>query len=489
VGVLALPPTAIRSVNAGLIVGNPVGSSNTRAKALTSAELKTIIEASGISYLPLSGGTLTGALSLGANALTCGAITASGTVQFGSTVYRSGSSTGLGTTSSANVFLAIAGTQIIGSGNVNEVTVRQGSVLGFSSTSANVITSADVGISRLAANSLAFGNGAWGNATASISCGAITTSGNLAIRNGLTAMQAEVFGTYTSATSFESLCLKATASAMQIGSAIGSAGGTNRSLQLGHFNSAGTFTSGLSVATDSTIEYSAAALVGWTGRTRMSANADAVLTLFNASSDRNVKLGWGTLNVLAITNHAGSVWTSLRCGSTTIEGDLTITPSASRTLSTNGLFSIEMTSNTAGNLVYRGSDGTTRRNPQVFYASGETQRTLVHAPTWSTYTPAGAATATLLLSDTGSNLHRVTRPTTGNITIAFSGDSANQLFLLVLQTSGSGTPGTVTWPSGITWLTDSGAAPTISTAIDKTDSIMFQRTGSGTYLGWHTGKN
>jgi hypothetical protein len=47
----------------------------------------------------------------------------------------------------------------------------------------------------------------------------------------------------------------------------------------------------------------------------------------------------------------------------------------------------------------------------------------------------------------------------------------------------------VTWPSGITWLTDSGAAPTISTAINKTDSIMFQRTGSGTYLGWHTGKN
>jgi hypothetical protein len=105
-GVLALPATAIRRVDAGLIVGNPVGSSGTRAKALTSAELKAIIEASGISYLPLSGGTLTGALSLGENALTCGAI---------------------------------------------------------------------------------------------------TTSGNLAIRNGLTAMTAEVFGTYTSATSFESL--------------------------------------------------------------------------------------------------------------------------------------------------------------------------------------------------------------------------------------------------------------------------------------------
>ena len=41
--------------------------------------------------------------------------------------------------------------------------------------------------------------------------------------------------------------------------------------------------------------------------------------------------------------------------------DITLTPSTTRTLSTNGQFSIEMTSNTAGNLVYRGSDGVTRR--------------------------------------------------------------------------------------------------------------------------------
>lgn len=124
-----------------------------------------------------------------------------------------------------------------------------------------------------------------------------------------------------------------------------------------------------------------------------------------------------------------------------------------------------------------------------WYINGAAQRTLTHAPTWNTYSPAGGATATLLLSETGSNLHKVTRPTSGNITIAFSGDSANQTFLLVLETSGSGTPGTVTWPSGITWLTNAGVAPTISTANNKTDSVMFLRTGAGAYLAWHTGQN
>jgi hypothetical protein len=117
------------------------------------------------------------------------------------------------------------------------------------------------------------------------------------------------------------------------------------------------------------------------------------------------------------------------------------------------------------------------------------QRLLIHAPTQNTYTPAGAGTATLLLSETGSNLHQVTRPTSGNITIAFSGDSANQSWLLCLDTSSTGTPGTVTWPAGITWLTNAGSAPTLSAGNSKTDSIVFMRTGASTYIAWHTGQN
>ena len=282
-GVLALPATAIRRVNAGLIVGNPVGGNNTRAKALTSAELKAIIEASGISYLPLSGGTLTGALSIGENALTCGAI---------------------------------------------------------------------------------------------------TTSGNLAIRNGLTAMQAEVFGTYTSATSFESLCLKATATAMQIGSAIGSAGGTNRPVQLGHFDAAGTFTSGLSIATTGavtigttisltsstgTVQVPTTGAIRWAStRTVLTSSADGMLIWSTSTNSSRVRFDFTTANLLVLTDNAGTTPIALTCGAISSSSDLSFIPSASRTLSTNGQFSIEMTSNTAGNLVYRGSDGTTRRMALTF---------------------------------------------------------------------------------------------------------------------------
>lgn len=290
--ILALKPTQLRSVAAGLVVGNPVGSSGTRAKALTAAELKAIVEASGISYLPLSGGTLTGAL------------TATG----------------------------------------------------------------------------------------------ITT------RNGLTATTAEVHGTYTSATSREFTCIKPTSTAHQIGSAIGSAGGTNRAVQLGHFDAAGTFTSGLSVATNGEVTIPSNLRFNGTlfrsdSSTGLSATTASALTLqisgtqvfgtgnvnevtvrqaallgFSSSASnvtsspdagiRRNSTGPAVVVVanggLQVRNLANSADASLTCS------DVTFTPSASRTLSTNSTFAIEMTSNTAGNLVYRGSDGTTRRMALTF---------------------------------------------------------------------------------------------------------------------------
>jgi hypothetical protein len=47
-------------------------------------------------------------------------------------------------------------------------------------------------------------------------------------------------------------------------------------------------------------------------------------------------------------------------------GDFTFTPSASRTLATNGHFTFERVSNTEINLVYRGDDGVTRRSLLTF---------------------------------------------------------------------------------------------------------------------------
>ena len=76
----------------------------------------------------------------------------------------------------------------------------------------------------------------------------------LAQRNGTNAQTLRVYNTYTSSTSFENLQFKAVAAAAyQIGSAIGSAGGTNRAIEIGHYSSGGTFTSALSIATNSNV--------------------------------------------------------------------------------------------------------------------------------------------------------------------------------------------------------------------------------------------
>ena len=56
-------------------------------------------------------------------------------------------------------------------------------------------------------------------------------TGTLAQRNGANAQESRIYGTYTSATNFERLNLKATGTAFQIGTEKGSAGGTARPLE------------------------------------------------------------------------------------------------------------------------------------------------------------------------------------------------------------------------------------------------------------------
>ena len=94
----------------------------------------------------------------------------------------------------------------------------------------------------------------WEN-SAGTTLSAITATGgfltnDIVVRNGTTATQLDVNNTFTSTTSFETFRIKANAgAAYQIGSAIGSAGGANRALSFGHWNSGGTFTASLSVNT------------------------------------------------------------------------------------------------------------------------------------------------------------------------------------------------------------------------------------------------
>ena len=218
-------------------------------------------------------------------------------------------------------------------------------------------------------------------------------------RNGTNAQILEVAKTWSSTTVFEELTLDASsdASNYRIGSRIGSAGGTTRGLQLGSYNAAGAWTSWLGIDTSGNATFGANAQVGWsasdfitssgtltTYRSRnyhrfrsglsdvlyadigLAGAGGGVSTIFYAGAAGNIVFvargaASQSASLAEFQNSAGAILAAI--GPT---GDLTITPSTSRTLSTNGQFSIEMTSNTAGNLVYRGSDGTTRRMALTF---------------------------------------------------------------------------------------------------------------------------
>jgi hypothetical protein len=77
-------------------------------------------------------------------------------------------------------------------------------------------------------------------------------------------------------------------------------------------------------------------------------------------------IGSGEHHFVQFNRGATRCFTVDRLGGIFAASDLTITPSASRTLATNGQFTIERVSNTEINLVYRGDDGVTRRSLLTF---------------------------------------------------------------------------------------------------------------------------
>ena len=209
------------------------------------------------------------------------------------------------------------------------------------------------------------------------------TAGIIEQRSGLTAQCYDLFETFTSGTNNGKLRFKPTSSGHQIGSARATSG-SNRSLQLGHFDASEVFAAGLTVATDGTVSFastaSAASTIITTGGVFQSGPTGTILATFGSNTRliQSSVISWSRVATNPVGANADTGVSSPSAGLVQINNgtagtlrdlqfrDLLMTPSASRTLSTNGQFSIEMTSNTAGNLVYRGSDGTTRRFPMTF---------------------------------------------------------------------------------------------------------------------------
>jgi hypothetical protein len=233
--------------------------------------------------------------------------------------------------------------------------------------------------------------------------GGITSSGTILTRNGTSPTSIQITNTYTSSTSFGLLDIRANAAqtAYEISSFLGSAGGANLPINIGHRDSAGTFTSGLSVATDGAVTASGAISCGasagfyggsqgmylfssgaggirvgnavyhpsgvYNGTTSNSAFLYGISNASNSYTAPDLLWGRDSSGVMGVyTTPTRGTFGGIACGAITASGQITQTPPASVTLATNGQFSIEMTSNTAGNLVYRGSDGTTRRAALVF---------------------------------------------------------------------------------------------------------------------------
>jgi hypothetical protein len=110
-----------------------------------------------------------------------------------------------------------------------------------------------------------------------------------------------------------------------------------------------------------------------------------------------------------------------------------------------------------------------------------TNKTIVQKVT--SYTPAGAATATLNVTTGG--IHSITMPA-GNITIAVSNEAVGQCFIVEITQDDVGSR-TVTWFDTIKWA--GGSAPTLTTTASKRDVFGFRVTGTDTYDGFVVGQN
>jgi hypothetical protein len=181
-------------------------------------------------------------------------VTASGTLTMGTTKIQSLNAGRI------DLSYTLGAVGIVLDGYFNGGYIRVASGHHFSWTQHSHAESApDTSLSRQSAGIVQIGVGP-GNASGSLACSAITASSTLTLQNSTTAVIAEFSKTYTSATSREYLQVgyNATAATYDLASKVGSAGGVNQPIRLGHYAADGTTFSGLSVATNGAVTFIAA---------------------------------------------------------------------------------------------------------------------------------------------------------------------------------------------------------------------------------------
>jgi hypothetical protein len=168
-------------------------------------------------YVPYTGAT--GAVNLGSQSLTAGAIVGTSTI---------GDSTSVGGMNGFD-FSSTAGT----------VLIRQGGTrwIGFKS------------IGTVFSNAGGIGFAANGSSTSFTTSLYEDSTGILALRNSTNAQTFNIANTYTGSTNYEYGTLKWTSNEFRVGTSVGSAGGNQRSIVIGTWNSVGTWTPAVTVAT------------------------------------------------------------------------------------------------------------------------------------------------------------------------------------------------------------------------------------------------
>ena len=231
------------------------------------------------------------------------------------------------------------------------------------------------------------------------------TPNTLAQRNGTAAQAFNIYNTYTDGSNYERGFFKWSGNVLQIGTEAAGTGTVREVLLLARDRSTGTAgwlnanpgrTGTLRVHANSSsdsfwsIENGGGARFTWNGIELNHDGGSGAMHRIRCDTGRS-QWGFNTNFPVSATSHtftsvaAADVAFAVR-GTTSQTGDLQrwmdasntvftridsagrlfLTPPTSVTIPTNGELSVEMTSNTAGNLVFRGSDGTTRRSALVF---------------------------------------------------------------------------------------------------------------------------